>query len=138
MDTLLTLLIVLGFLVIFPLFWTMIVWLISRVGWTALAQQWQTTSQPSGTLYSMVTAQVGFANYRNTLQIHLNQSGIFLEPIWLFRFGHARLFVPWQDVVAVKSATFFRLLTGVRLELQNSKSLTLYGQVAKDLLSQNT
>jgi hypothetical protein len=137
MNTL-TLPIVLGFLVIFPLFWAMVVWLISRVGWAALANEWQTQNPPFGKMYSMVTARVGLANYRNTLQIHLNQSGIFLEPIWLFRFGHARLFVPWQDVVALKSASFFRLLAGVRLELQNGKSLTLYGQVAKDLLSQNT
>jgi hypothetical protein len=128
------LLISLGFLLVFPLFWTMVVWLISRFGWAALAAEYQTTQPPTGSSYHMASARVGLGNYRGTLHIWLNESGILLEPIWLFRVGHARLFLPWQEVRGLKSKPYF-WYTGAYLEMKSGHHLTIYGAVAQDILA---
>jgi hypothetical protein len=133
MDTLMFL-IPLGFLLVFPLFWSMVVWLISRFGWAALAADYHTTQPPTGSSYSLAFARVGLGNYRGTLNIWLNDSGIFLEPIWLFRVGHARLFLPWQEVKTLSSRPYW-WYTGAHLEMNNGHTLTFYGTVAQHLLA---
>jgi hypothetical protein len=134
MDVL-TILILLGSLVVFPLFWSMTVWLIAQFAWTALAQDWRTLESPSGTLHSGISARIQMTRYNGTLTAHFNESGLFLEPIWLFRVGHARLFIPWQDVTALHPRTIL-FYKGVQLELRNGKSIFFYGGFAQFLLSQ--
>jgi hypothetical protein len=138
MNPWLYVLIVLGFFVVFPLFWSMVVWLISRVGWASFATTWATTNPPTGKLYSLVSARVGLGNYSNSLQVFVNEKGIFLEPLWVFKVGHKRLFIPWEDISAISANTIlWKLRHGATLELHNRQRLILYGQVASDLLAQN-
>jgi hypothetical protein len=131
---LLILLIAFGFFLVFPLFWIMVVWLISRFGWAALAADYQTTQPPTGSNHTLVSARIGLSNYNGTLNIWLNESGIFLEPIWLFRVGHARLFLPWQAVGSLKSKPLL-WYTGAHLVMNNGYSITLYGKFAQELLA---
>jgi hypothetical protein len=125
-----------AFFFVFPLFWMLVVWLISRFGWVGLAEHWRTQEIPTGMLYSGASANINGARYNHVLQIWLDDKGLFLEPIWLFRVGHVRLLIPWEDVLGVKPT---RILweSGVRLELQHNKSCVIYGAVAVELLKIN-
>ena len=123
----------LAFLLVFPVMWLGVIWLISRFGWMGLAQHWRTTDTPMGMLYSSASGRIGGARYNHVLQIWLDDRGLFLEPIWLFMVGHERLLIPWESVIGMKPT---RILwqTGVRLELKNNKSFFLYGAVSAALL----
>lgn len=85
--------IVLGFLLVFPAFWLGVIFLISRFGWADLAAYWQTNIHPNGEHFASTSARIGLTNYNGVLELWVSESGIFLEPIWLFRAGHRRLFM---------------------------------------------
>ena len=123
----------LAFLLVFPVMWIAVIWLISRFGWVGLASYWHTTETPTGLLYSSASGRIGGARYNHVLQVWLDDKGLFLEPIWLFRVGHERLLIPWEAVMGMKPT---RILwqTGVRLELQNNQSFVVYGAVSTTLL----
>ncbi len=127
-----TFLIPLTFLIVFSVMWMGVIWFISRFGWFGLASYWRTTDTPTGMLYSSASGRIG-ARYNHVLKIWLDDKGLFLETIWLFRLGHERLLIPWEDVLDMKPT---RILwqTGVRLELKNDKSFVLYGAVSVALL----
>lgn len=89
-----------GFLVVFPIFWCSIVWLLSRFGgWHRLAERYDARDRTaSGRCHRAVTGMVGGTSYRNTLTVHLDDDGFFLEVNPLFRVGHPRLFIPWSEI----------------------------------------
>lgn len=91
-----------GFLVVFPLFWCGVVWLISRIsGWSRLASRFAAGDRTvNGQRFQAVTGMVGVARYRRVLRIHLNSEGFFLEVQPVFRCGHPRLFIPWTEITA--------------------------------------
>lgn len=91
-----------GFLIVFPLFWCFVVWLISHVGgWQRLARHYAAGDRPvTGQRCSGVQGMVGWASYRGTLTLHFNAEGFFMEVMPLFKIGHRRLFIPWSEISA--------------------------------------
>ncbi|MDZ4405430.1 hypothetical protein [Prosthecobacter sp.] len=89
-----------GFLVVFPLFWCLVVWILSRVsGWHRLAARHASASRPvTGARHDGVTGMVGGVSHRGTLTLHFDTEGFFLEVMPLFRIGHPRLFIPWSEI----------------------------------------
>jgi hypothetical protein len=89
-----------GFLIVFPVFWCFIVFLISRIGgWGRLAKRYSAGDrQPSGESQRLGSGLVGASRYRGVLTIHQNDDGFFLEVSPLFRIGHPRLFIPWSEI----------------------------------------
>lgn len=93
--------IVLGFVIIFPLFWCGVVLLISYVGdWSSLKKKYAAPKgqQPFGEVHGGVFGWVGLSRYKFTLTVHLTPEGFFLENSPFFRVGHPRLFIPWSEV----------------------------------------
>lgn len=99
-----------GFLIIFPLFWCLVVLLISYVGdWHRLASTFAAGDRPlSGTPHHRVFGVVGLARYKFALTVHLAKDGFFVETSPLFRIGHPRLFIPWSAVSERSPRRFFR------------------------------
>lgn len=95
---LLTIGIVLAFAVIFPLWWCFVVWLISRFGWSQLAERYGTEQQPWGNRLGGQSMRVNGSRYSHTIVLTTNDVGLFAEPTWIFRFGHKRLFIPWLEM----------------------------------------
>jgi hypothetical protein len=93
-----------GFLVVFPLFWCFVVWLISHVGgWQRLSKRYAAGNRPvTGARHNGIQGMVGVASYRGTLTLHFNADGFFVEVMPLFKIGHPRLFIPWTDISARK------------------------------------
>lgn len=46
---------------------------------------------------------VGGVSYRSTLILHFEADGFFIEPMFLFKIGQPRLFIPWRDISARSS-----------------------------------
>jgi len=45
--------------------------------------------------------------YNGALKLTANAEGLFIETLWLFSFGHPRLFIPWQDFHDATVGQFF-------------------------------
>ncbi len=99
--------IVAAFLVIFPLFWIFVVWLISHLsGWQKLAKRYPATLPPQGKRMGGQTLLMGFSRYSNTMEMVVNSTGIWMQPKWLFRAGHKPVFIPWSELSNPQPATW--------------------------------
>ena len=107
-DLMLIPFIILAFAIVFPIFWTLIIGLISILsGWQGLAQRYRATLPPSGQKWTWQYGMIGWAGYRGVLTLTANDAGLFMEVMWIFGFGHPRLFIPWQEFREAKVSHFF-------------------------------
>jgi len=96
--------IVLGFAVVFPLFWCFVVGLVSHIGgWSRLARRFPEdprtrTANREGTTHHGVSGRIGVASYRHVLTVRTTPEGLHLSVMPLFRSGHPSLFIPWSAV----------------------------------------
>lgn len=92
-----------AFLIIFPLFWCGVVWLLAQLaGWSRLATRYRTEQAPSGTRFSAIYGHIGLVSYRGMLECVANDEGLYLRPGMMFRVGHPPLFIPWTEFQDVK------------------------------------
>lgn len=96
-------LIPIAFFVVFPLFWCFVLWINSHVsGWQRLAARYRSGEEPKGKRWEGIQGRVGVVAYRGALACITNENGLFLQPAWIFRFGHPQLFLPWSDLHRVR------------------------------------
>ena len=97
------------FIVIFPLFWCGVVYLIANVGgWVRLAKHYRYDGTFQGQQWSLQSARFGWSSYRSALTVGANWEGLYLRPMFLFRCGHAPLFFPWHDLSVKQTGTVFK------------------------------
>lgn len=89
---------VLAFLVVFPAFWSGVVWLVGQFGWRRLARDYETDAPITGRTFRMQTATVGGANYSSSLTISIEPDGLRMAPMALFRPGHPPVLIPWDEI----------------------------------------
>ena len=108
-----TLAIIAAFLVVFPLFWTGIVFLISRVGgWARLAERYAAELPARGETFRMCSGQLNFmGNYRNSLNVTVSSAGIHMQPLYIFSAGHEPLYFPWRNVKDLKQSQTLLFVT---------------------------
>lgn len=113
MDSYLYLLIPVMFLMIFPLFWCGIVFLISRFAWARFAGEFATdygkpADGESARFQGLRFGPLFFgANYNNIVTIGAGRDGLFLAPsIFFFRVGHKDLLIPWSKIDAITPGQF--------------------------------
>jgi hypothetical protein len=66
-------------------------------GWGRLAKQYRTLELPKGKSFTGVECHLGVVSYRSSLECSVDESGLFLQPSYIFRFAHPRLFIPWTE-----------------------------------------
>lgn len=98
------LLIILAFVIIFPILWIGIVLLIARLGgWIKLAKLFPATQERSGEVCGYASARFRmFVGYSRCLTITVSQSGIHMRPMLAFRIGHDPIFIPWDAVQDIR------------------------------------
>ncbi|MFK7903750.1 MAG: hypothetical protein AB8B69_01430 [Chitinophagales bacterium] len=105
-------LIIIAFLVIFPLFWLGITYLIAKVsGWGTMAKYYHTKSAPEGYTKSMASGRIGWANYSHVLNIVVNKEGLYMGTILPFRLTNPPLFIPWEHIELQGKVNFFLMVT---------------------------
>jgi hypothetical protein len=93
-----------AFLAIFPVYflwlWLLVGATISVIGgWFSLAKVYRTQVAFDGTKWRMQSGQMRWlANYNKALTIGVSQQGLYLASMFLFRFMHPPLLVPWSEI----------------------------------------
>ena len=133
-----------GFLVVFPLFWMGIVYLISRVGgWARLAERYAAQGPATGDAFRMCTARLShLGNYRNSLNLTVSGSGIHLQPLFIFSTGHDPLFIPWNAVTDLKKRKML-FFTSAQLSVRSDDAggttrITFFGEPILESLQRHS
>jgi hypothetical protein len=92
------------FAAIFPIYflclWFLVAATISVIGgWFSLAKAYRTREPFDGAKWRMQSGQMRWlANYNNVLTIGVSPEGLYLAPMFLFRFMHPPLLVAWSEI----------------------------------------
>ncbi|HEX5037309.1 MAG TPA: hypothetical protein VFX30_09155 [bacterium] len=116
-----------GFLILFPLFWMAVVFLISRIsGWAGMAKRYRLEGgEFPNRRYG--SASIRIANYKGVLRVGHDRKGLYLGVNVLFRAGHPNLFIPWRDVTEIRQESgFLRKVT--RIVIKDGPNIALYGE----------
>ena len=97
------------FAAIFPIYflclWLLVGATISFVGgWFSLARVYRTRGPFNGAKWGMQSGRIRWlANYNNVLTIGVSPQGLYLASMFLFRFMHPPLLVPWSEIKVRRS-----------------------------------
>jgi hypothetical protein len=92
------------FAAIFPIYFLCLWFLVSATisivgGWFSLAKVYRTRAPFNGTKWRMQSGQMRWlANYNNVLTLGVSPQGLYLASVFLFRFMHPPLLVPWSEI----------------------------------------
>lgn len=110
---------------LFPLFfvgmWLFVARIMSWLGWSKFARdfQWEGPIPEGATHFSFATMVIGgwpsAASYRNAIHVWLDERGIFLRPLLLFRMFHPPLHIGWDAVEEVQPRKLLRQIYQIRL-----------------------
>ncbi len=135
-ETVTTILIILAFIVIFPLFWSVIVFLISRLGgWGSIAESYPSREPRSAQCFSMQSAILRFTtSYRGVIKICADEEGVYFSVMFLFRPGHSPFFVPWEEISGSKKNYFIFNMVELRFQRTPNIPVRLYKPTADRLI----
>jgi|HubBroStandDraft_6_1064221.scaffolds.fasta_scaffold404907_2 hypothetical protein len=93
------------FAIYFLSLWLLVGVIVSFVGgWLTLARVYRTHAAFNGVKWRMQSARMRWlANYNNMLTFGVSQQGLYLASMFLFRFMHPPLLVPWSDIKVRRS-----------------------------------
>jgi hypothetical protein len=117
---------------LFPFFivalWLFVGFVVSRIGgWSTLAEYYRYDQPFSGEMIRAQSAVFGRCGYGSCINFGVNQQGLFMVPILLFRTFHPPLFIPWNEISAEPYKRLF-VFNAVRMRFERVPhvSLTIY------------
>ncbi|MEM7427713.1 MAG: hypothetical protein AAF441_16595 [Pseudomonadota bacterium] len=142
-EPLIVVLAVAGFLIVFPLFWMAITWLVSTVGgWSVLAEQYPASEPLTGETFSWRSVRLGFfGSYSNCMRVTISGRGLYLQPLFVYRFGHRPVFIPWEAVAAMH-INLFGIFSAADLSISGKDGaapikLKLYGRALVEAIEKH-
>ncbi|HEX4143578.1 MAG TPA: hypothetical protein VHY91_08600 [Pirellulales bacterium] len=116
-----------AFLVIFfPIFWCLILYLISFIGgWRQLAKRYRCSGPISGTVWRFQSGSMHRfteSSYGGCLKVIANEEGMGLATFFPFRVGHPSLFIPWSEMLVSEMRRFI-FFKRVRFTFPDAPSL---------------
>lgn len=135
-ETITIILIILAFFVIFPLFWSAVVFLISRLGgWGSMAEAYPYREPHSAQCFALQSAILRLAaSYRGVLKICADDEGLYFSVMFLFRPGHSPFFVPWEEIRGTKKSYFFYNVVDLRFRRTPDLPFRIYRRIADRLV----
>lgn len=135
-ETLILILAPLGFLIIFPLFWSAIVFFISRLGgWATIAAEYPYREPLAADCMPLQSAILRFNNsYNGVLKICADDEGLYFSVFFPFRPGHEPFFVPWEEISGQRSGYFIYRMVDLRFERTPDIPFRLYKRNADKLV----
>lgn len=95
------------FLPVFGAFWCLVVFMISRMGWSRLAGAYAVTEVPATVNRQLLSyLRVGSVKYNNAVRAGITPQGVWLTTWRIFHIGHPPLFIPWSAFGPVQAETF--------------------------------
>lgn len=135
-ETTTIVLIILGFFIVFPLFWSAIVFLISRLGgWGSMAEAYPYREPLIVQCFSLQSAILRLAsNYNAVLKICADEQGLYFSVMFLFRPGHAPFFVPWEEITGTQKQYFLYPVVDLRFQRTPNLPFRVYKRTADKLV----
>jgi hypothetical protein len=106
------------FVAIFPIYfltlWLLVAAITSFIGgWLSLAKVYRTQVPFNGTKWRGQSGQMRWlANYNRVLTLGTSEEGLYLASMFLFRFMHPPLLIPWSEIkVRRKKGWVFEYVT---------------------------
>jgi len=94
------------FVYVFPFLFVgmffLVIFILSRRGWTDLASKYQYTDIFTGERVGIISANINGVNYSNCLLLQYNQQGMYLVPVFIFRLFHPPIVIPWKEIKTVR------------------------------------
>jgi hypothetical protein len=130
-----TILIILAFFIIFPLFWSGIVFFISRLsGWSSMAETYTYHEPHAAQCYSGQSAILRLtSSYKGVLKICADDQGLYFSVMFLFRPGHSPFFVPWGEISGTKKNYFLYNVVDLRFQRTPNLPFRIYRRTADRL-----
>ncbi|MGZ3690117.1 MAG: hypothetical protein ACXVAX_01355 [Pseudobdellovibrio sp.] len=98
-------------------------WLLGRMlGWYTLSQAYP-YQPPSPGHKTWKFCSIPNLTLRNCVHVTIDQSGIYFEMVFLFRFGNPPIFVPWSDL-SIQTASFIAIRTS-KLTFKKAPSVSM-------------
>lgn len=108
--------------ILIAVLWFLTMWiglasLIARMsGWHLLAIRFRLQGDFLGPKWSFQSAQTRWlTHYNGCLTVGADPSGLFIQPMIPFRFGHPPLFIPWTEITVGTTRVFLMVMTDLRL-----------------------
>jgi hypothetical protein len=99
----------LAFVIVFPIMWLFVVWIIGAFGgWQRMAQRYRAQQPATGKQWLSQYGFVSRARYGNALNVTTNDAGLHIAVMPLFAFNHPPLFIPWSDLHNPRPLVFRR------------------------------
>lgn len=113
---------------VFPFFfvgmWCFVLRLLSFMsGWTKLAGQFHFSDKFEGKYYRFQSGRMNQVNFSSSIEMGVNETGLYLVPMILFRLFHKPLLIPWGELQAEPFKRF--LFKGYRLTFRSFPGITL-------------
>ncbi len=126
MDILNNILIIIGALVAFVLFWSVIVWIIAQMaGWPKLAEKYPGRAPWSPQCWSLQSALFrGWAQYRSVLRVCADSEALHLSAIFPFSVANKPLSIPWYEIRGQKKRRW--LYYAVELHFQQVPNVPVH------------
>jgi hypothetical protein len=124
---------------IFPIYflclWCLVGGIISFVGgWSSLAKVYRIRVPFNGAKWGMQSGRMRWlANYNNVLTLGVSQEGLYLASMFLFRFMHPPLLVPWSEIKVRRSKGWFFEYVTFTLGHELAIPLRIRGKLAAKL-----
>ena len=67
-------------------------------GWSALADRFRATDRPSGRTLSGQVMGIGSVNENGVTRLMVTPGGLYMYPLFLFRFKRPPLLIPWHEI----------------------------------------
>ena len=115
--------------------WLFVSFVISFLGgWLSLSRKFRLHGKFSGPKWWGVSGWMrALASYRGCLVVGANPEGLYLAVIFLFRFAHPPLFIPWAEIAFGRERIFFRSFVRFQLGREDSIPLTLRESLANKI-----
>lgn len=135
-ETVTIILAILAFFVVFPLFWSAVVFLISRLGgWGSMAEAYPYREPHAAHCFSMQSAILRLSsNYNGILKICADDEGLYFSVMFLFRPGHPPFCVPWGEISGTKKGYFFYNVVDLRFQRTPDLPFRIYQRTADKLV----
>ena len=136
-ETVTIILAILAFFIVFPLFWSGVVFFISRLGgWGSMAEAYTYHEPHSAQCFSGQSAILRLSSsYRGVLKICADDEGLYFSVMFLFRPGHSPFFVPWEEVRGTRKTYFFFPIVDLRFQRTPDIPFRLYKHTADKLVA---
>ena len=123
------------FAIVGPLFWCSICWLISRMGgWHRWAEFYPDPSGHQGRVLTWQSGAFRLGQYNGVLNLSADPDALVLSVILPFRFGHAPIRIPWEDLkVEIQKSRWFGDIVYVSAKRVSGVQLRLAGRTWKRL-----